>query len=246
MLLPYVEQKALFDEFTVAYQTPGNDLRWYNLAPATIRRSPLSPYRCPSDPSLRFGADTGNCNYQVSVGSTFACWGTGTQNGAFSRDFETPFAEILDGTSNTILAGEGLTGDNDNATYRLGDVVRNQAYSGAVNFPSAADLATYGAACTGGIGNHHSHNGREWMAPMPTQSVFNTIATPNWQAPSCQPCAGCGWMDSDGVFPSRSRHPGGTMHALVDGSTRFISDNINLQTYQALGSKAGSEAVGSY
>jgi prepilin-type N-terminal cleavage/methylation domain-containing protein len=246
MLLPYVEQKALFDDYTTAYQTPGNDLRWYNFAPASIRRTPLSAYRCPSDPSLKFGAETGNCNYQVCVGSTYQCWSQGLQNGVFSRDRETAFADIIDGTSNTILMGEGLTGDNDGATYRPSDVVRGIAYSGAANFASASDLATYGAACLAGTGNHHSHAGRDWMAPMPTQSVFNTLATPNWQFPTCQNCTGCGWMDSDGVFPSRSRHPGGTMHALVDGSTRFISDGVNLQTYQALGSKANGETIGQY
>ncbi len=41
----------------------------------------------------------------------------------------------------------------------------------------------------------------------------------------------------------RSRHPGGCHFGLGDGSVHFISDGIDLASYQALASKAGSEVV---
>jgi hypothetical protein len=53
-------------------------------------------------------------------------------------------------------------------------------------------------------------------------------------------------MDSNGIFPARSKHPGGVNHALADGSVRFISGDVELTTYQALGSREGGEAIGSY
>jgi prepilin-type N-terminal cleavage/methylation domain-containing protein len=43
-----------------------------------------------------------------------------------------------------------------------------------------------------------------------------------------------------------SRHPGGTHFMLGDGSVRFISDSINLQTYQGLTTRAGGEVVGEF
>ena len=41
----------------------------------------------------------------------------------------------------------------------------------------------------------------------------------------------------------RSHHPGGVQFALVDGSVRFISDNIDHPTYRALSTRARGEVV---
>ena len=45
---------------------------------------------------------------------------------------------------------------------------------------------------------------------------------------------------------SRSRHIGGVNAAMGDGSCRFISDSINLTTWQALGSIQNGDIVGSF
>ena len=45
---------------------------------------------------------------------------------------------------------------------------------------------------------------------------------------------------------ARSRHPGGVMVALCDGSARFMNDDISLVTWQALGTIKNSEVVGDY
>jgi len=47
-------------------------------------------------------------------------------------------------------------------------------------------------------------------------------------------------------FSFRSTHPGGAQFTLCDGSVRFIQENINMPTYKALGSKDGGETVGDY
>jgi hypothetical protein len=45
-------------------------------------------------------------------------------------------------------------------------------------------------------------------------------------------------------FPGfSSQHPGSTLFALADGSVRRISNNIDLNTCQALATRAGSETA---
>jgi prepilin-type processing-associated H-X9-DG protein len=139
-------------------------------------------------------------------------------------------------------------GDHDNASYRPGDVVRGQSWPSAQqSYPASspapamlyngAAIELYGAQCQGGIGRHHSHGGRDWIAGMPSQTVFNTLAPPNWKWPTCETCNACGWMDSPGVFPARSRHPGGANHALADGSVRMIVNTVAAQMYCFLGNR---------
>ncbi|MCY2988295.1 MAG: DUF1559 domain-containing protein [Planctomycetota bacterium] len=246
MLLPYIEQQAVWDDVQQQYNL-ATDLNagWTSGFFTTVRRTPISTYRCPSDIASKFGADTGNNNYPVCAGPSYAVW-SGLAPGVFSRDVETTYADILDGTSTTIMVGENILGDNDNATYSIADVVRAQAWAGTTLNPTDAQLAAYGQQCLGGIASHWSHSGQNWISPMFTHSVFNTIAPPNWLFPTCMNCTGCGSMDSDGAWPARSRHPGGCNHGMADGSVRFITNNVNLQTYQALGSKSGGEAVNAY
>ncbi|QDV59377.1 DUF1559 domain-containing protein [Rosistilla oblonga] len=43
-----------------------------------------------------------------------------------------------------------------------------------------------------------------------------------------------------------SYHPGGAQVALGDGSTRFVSETVDLATWQALGSRDGGETIGDY
>lgn len=53
--------------------------------------------------------------------------------------------------------------------------------------------------------------------------------------------------ENDGVpynhLPMTSRHPGGGTFAMGDGSVQFLSQSINLSTYQALATCNGGEAV---
>ncbi len=155
------------------------------------------------------------------------------------------------------MIGEQNLGDNDGGNYTVNDVVRPVSWTGNANGngwpnnsvgdfikPSQANLESYGQACYAARATHHSHIGRNWGDPMMYTGVgFNTVAPPNWKWPSCQPCSWCGSGDTPGVYPARSYHPGGANHGLADGSVTFFSETIDLDTYQALGSARGGEAV---
>ena len=49
-----------------------------------------------------------------------------------------------------------------------------------------------------------------------------------------------------GFKAARSNHPGGVNVLFGDGSVRSISNNVQLATWMALGTRAGGEVVGDY
>ncbi|MCA9067297.1 MAG: DUF1559 domain-containing protein [Planctomycetaceae bacterium] len=51
------------------------------------------------------------------------------------------------------------------------------------------------------------------------------------------------YQSLDSIYGPSSMHPGGAFHLLGDGSVRYISENINVTTYDALCSRAGGEVV---
>ena len=47
------------------------------------------------------------------------------------------------------------------------------------------------------------------------------------------------------TMPASSGHAGGVNLALCDGSVRFVSNSISIQTWRSLGTRIGGEALGS-
>src|SRR5262249_50492110 len=45
---------------------------------------------------------------------------------------------------------------------------------------------------------------------------------------------------------ARSRHPGGVNLLLADGAVRFVSEQVDIATWHALGSRAGHEVLADY
>ena len=245
MVLPYIEETAMFNQMDF------NDYYYQDVGPQPSEwdfgRTFVAAFKCPSDRDYASSTERGTVNYAVSAGSHFNSFSTSLSqpDGMFIRGGELAFRDVLDGLSKTIMLGEFVVGDNNNGTWNIkGDWVRGISYSGNRRWPSAADLDTYGQSCLGsGNPTHISSGGQTWMAPSNHDSVFNTVATPNWKWPTCHECGGCGKGDGNGVFPARSQHPGGANHAMGDASVTFITDNIDLRVYQGLGTRNGGEAV---
>ncbi len=248
LILPQIEQGALYEQIESVSSNffIAND---HADVHPTHRRTAVAAFKCPSDKDFPDQNFLGNSNYLMSSGSNLG-WSItrAERNGFFMRDFGVKFSDVIDGMSNTIMIGEGLVGDNNSGFNIKTDVVRGQAWTGAhtsttVGPITQAELDQYGQACESGAGDHQSVAGREWIRGVYTMSTFNTVAPPNWKYPSCMECSGCGAPDSQGVFPARSRHPGGAMHALGDASVRFLSDTTDLLVYQGMGTRDQGEAV---
>lgn len=261
-ILPYIEQQALAEKIKVDSR---NFFVNWDEAPLDVTKGTRLPaFLCPSDsrfPSNATGRENGaGCNYAVSMGTTVAWANFKQENGMFrgntnggsvvggvfvpGKGCETAFRDVRDGLSNTLMASEHLTGDNDNAKLMKGNSseVRSAAYAGAIEFPTAAEIDTFGQSLASST-VHISTNGNNWIAPLPTQTVMNTIAPPNWQYPTGNDNPSGYASDRNGVYPARSRHTGGVQCVLGDGSVRFITDSIDLVNWHRFGSRNDDEPV---
>ncbi len=246
MILPYVEQNPVYN--LVDWANPSHvDPNW-----VLCRTTQISAYRCPSDGPFPDSNYKGNNNYTACVG---AGWGYNCrtlQNGLFRVLDETAIRDVFDGTSNTLMFSETIIGDNTGAKFGPSDVVYSQTPPwtasdcsvGNYQFPTQALMEQYGAQCEAAKSAHHSHSGRAWIRPMPFQTYYTAIAPPNWKWPNCTSDR---WDAGGYVFyGARSRHPGGAVHGLGDGSVRFIAETVDFNTYQALGSRDGEEPLGPF
>jgi prepilin-type N-terminal cleavage/methylation domain-containing protein/prepilin-type processing-associated H-X9-DG protein len=241
--LAYYEQGNLYEQF----EARKNDTEaqfWLNAGgPAKTR---LSVYICPSSRLLNDG--NAGTNYLWSTGSMIESGGCNTvvrgANGVFAYDVCRRMAEITDGTSNTILAGEYIPGIDAANSFKAvtAITVANRA------FPTKAELDVIAAAPAARLLNN---NGRWWAHHTHTNALFNTGAPPNWKCQNGAGGAGVGgaglaWDSCLGIIPSRSQHPGGVNACLADGSVRFVRDTIELLTWQRLGNIGDGQVLGDF
>jgi len=269
-ILPYIEQDAVFKSVTIPTNAPaqgvstagaGNGTNWSNAYNGAMNVA-IKTMVCPSAiPGPRRGAnnrgwDGPGSNYGWCYGSrVYANW-DGSSNGFISQTKQNRMADVLDGTSNTILAGEFLSGSNASATagpgkypfdiFFAGDALYNSVAN--KDFATAAELDAIGAAARNRPQGVLSANVTLPLWYSSTQSAFNTAAPPNWKWPSaggnCCPGGSHDW--GPGIIPPRSLHSGGVNVVLGDGTVKFIRDSIDLVTFQRLGNRSDGQPLGDY
>jgi prepilin-type N-terminal cleavage/methylation domain-containing protein/prepilin-type processing-associated H-X9-DG protein len=258
-VLPFLEQSAVDRNFNIDlnFDASANDSE-------NASRARIKVFRCPSDNPFR-GAHAGN-NFAVCAGSTVNIWGgksnfdadfSSFANGMFTRGKEIRLSEVTDGLSNTAMLSELLIGDNNVGHVSDADIVRHSSAGAAmslfadVEFPTPAELQSVGATCDAMDTAEmpaNSQCARQWAAPHPASTVFNTAAPPNFKHRTCAFVA-AGYsrcVDSGGIYPARSRHPGGVNAGLGDGSVRFVSGNIDILVWQRVGARGDGNANGSF
>ena len=252
-ILPYLEQKPLYDQFSYTTSWSQN----FN-GPMQQR---LAAFLCPSarpyEGTISWSGP-GNNYAWCSGSSPYTGWngadGTG-QNGMFMNNKEFRMAAAKDGTTNTIFASEVISGTGTNDTSQ-GQYPFDVFYGGDGNitavadkdFPTQAELEVIGRGCETSAQGVRGNSGTLWAWYSHSNALFNAAGPPNWEYPSCggNCCPGgahdWGW----GVIPARSMHPGGVHVALGDGSVRFVSETINLLTWQRLAHRDDGNPVGDF
>jgi prepilin-type processing-associated H-X9-DG protein len=141
---------------------------------------------------------------------------------AFGFNYGASLTDITNGTSQTMIFAEYLTG--------LPQAAAPSDFRGVhwIDIPGLSQLYTHAAPNTA------------------IPDLFNPSSKycpPGYNRPELNlPCAGSSVDEMTAA--SRSRHPGGVNILKADGSVHFISQNINLATWQAMAAISGGEIVG--
>jgi len=202
--------------------------------------TPLGPYA--STPS-QIGNEGGNGAFTIGKALKQKDFPDGLSKTAF-------FAERTKGTLNPQLptpSTDDLTQAGSKPTFTFTDLAADSdtAYNACKTSPSGGtiniamgrwdkeNLGGYGATYTDG-----------WPVAGYVSTCYNHVAPPNWQALDCS--FGDGYPDTPGeaaIVCARSKHPGVVNVCFGDGHCSTISENIDLQTWRALGTRNGGEAL---
>jgi prepilin-type N-terminal cleavage/methylation domain-containing protein len=226
---PYIEQNALADQ--------GNPTVPFYNPPYTIHGTlnglcgkKLETYYCPSD---GWGTkEQASGTYQRVRGNYVVNWGN-----ALYDDRRAPPT----GTATTINFGP---------FYHEGG---NRARPGEVNMRMITD-GTSNTLMLSEVLMAKVLSDNDWRGDIHNDDGvfrFHTVVTPNTSTPDLISSTTFFRADNDRLMPvalgnpqraaARSRHPGGVMAAVCDGSVRFYSNNIALNSWRAVGSMGGGE-----
>jgi prepilin-type processing-associated H-X9-DG protein len=216
-------------------------------------------YLCPSHSGWTAVDDRYLGSLSKSTGTLFApssyvfCKGAGdawcatpalvppNERGTFDADLWTKIREITDGTSNTLLMGEGATGRPWEVCSGVGcsEGVKNPL-SGSWWLPSQPwivprintdrDVAQAGPraslfACT--------------VEPMNKNPVTDTFI----DSSALMDCRSSNAGGPHRTSNFRSNHNGGAHFLFADGSVKFLSERIDMPLYRALSTIAGGDKV---
>lgn len=238
-LLAYLDQEnaSKLIDFTVSYNAAAN---------ATARGTEITVFLCPSE-SNRTNLPTGiaGTSYRANQGcgilwglpptnTSNSNYGMPAPNGPFYLNSETRLVDITDGTSNTAAFSEHLLGDFSNgiATEKT-DTFEPGTY------PATPDQAV--ADCVGVNVNNlamqgYSNIGGPWLYGYHSTTIYFHVGLPNTRS--------CMFPPGRIATTANSNHSGGVNVLMCDGTVRFVSNNISLATWRAIGSRNGGETLG--
>jgi len=220
LILPFIEQENVFR--LIDFKKPPTDK-----ANAEIRKTRIKVFVSPLDNVMAM-TETGPTNYLFCAGSMPAL---ANNDGILFAESKMRIADITDGTSNTILAGETLRGDGGvkaTTVARQHVALKADALKGIKPEAGVADWKD--------DKNIAADRGAAWMDGKFLQALFTATRAMNDEKPDVD-CGGVGGMS--GLRTAIN----GTNVGLCDGSVRFFSTETKFKTWQALATRNGGEVV---
>ncbi len=242
-IMPFLEQQPLYDAIQAGDAVngipPGGPAGWsawaiWDAAPKTLH--------CPSD-SYNLNPVT-TTSYVFSVGDSVLGNRDATLlRGVFPNRRGVRMAEILDGTSNTIMMSEHCRANFAIGTKSAARVVEGTAtgFTGLAANPAqclTAAAGEYFIDPTVVKGRH----GTRWTDGQTERVGFTTVLPPN--SPSCIDGTDPNADGFNTVISPSSFHPGGVVAVFADGSTRFVNETIDTGNLGAPSVNAGPSPYG--
>lgn len=247
-ILPFLDQGNLYNvvDLTIAWD--------FQMAIDGLK---IPSYACPSDPRSDKARNPGSGRpilYPTNYGFNFGTWfvynpktGQGG-DGAFFPNAKLRMAAFTDGTSNSLLSAEVKAW----TPYRRNGGPANAAVPSTIQEAEAAIASGDQFKNTGHTewpdGRVHHHGFTTTMPPNSNTGCRDGLTTyvacdfNSWQEGK----NGAAGNPSFAMITARSHHPGIVQVALMDGSCRTISENIDLSIWRGLGTRAGSEVLGEF
>lgn len=256
LMLPFMELRTLHDtlDFTSAPATPGmggvvNFMPAYanpNGVNVVQSKLKINGFLCPSDGTSPTELWPGQNNYAGNQGG-WLCDRADTpggpgdiapnelQSGVLYYLSKVRIGDVLDGTSNTMVFSEHLRGNGAPHPKRDLFIISNQTSLDAtykvcmsINPLTATPLT--------------SKWGYSWVMGENCCTLYNHVSTPN--TPSCAGIPFPGTMTNMAMQVSASsNHPNGVNGSMLDGSVRFVGNQVDLRLWRALGTRDGGEGT---
>ncbi len=256
MMLPFMEQTSVFNACNfqlTASQFDCFGVAWY--ANSTARDTLINSFLCPSDGSTMGSSGARRINnYYGSYGVTTDVWNN-QSTGVFAHNAAYGVSAVTDGTSNTVMWSEGLTGSTMINKRTSVGVTATAAFldpRAVVNGAQVLNASVQGAltSCNTTLASASSvidSRGQFWAVGSPGLTYFNTVVTPNSTQYKWSTCRtdGTAAADYSSFVNANSNHSGGVNVAFADGSVRFIKDAVAQNVWWALGTRAGGETISS-
>ena len=234
-LTPFLEKSVLYNQLDLDVPLIRGPSDGYTPFPQNEQWIAMAVplFLCPSDHGGKITEDRGPTNYVACAGNGLNHGTAEDANGIFFINSEIGFRDILDGSSNTLMMSESTLGDGSPPpTARPFDVSKVYITLGSGG--------TFSESICESAGSFSTSRGRSWADGDMNNGLFNAYYGPNSENPDCVR------HNSPGYKAARSRHTGGVNVLMADGSVRFVSDSINLDTWHALATRNGGEVVGQF
>ena len=219
LLLPYIEQQNLFDEFDYTVRIDDQTFPDATLLGGTV----VPVYVCPSDNNRGLHNGRAIHNYAASNGPTAhidspSC--TCSEGAGWNAYALSPYENPND------FAGPFYRRNNPTTITDCRDGLSNTIYFGEVRRDCSAHTQQ---------GWARSNNGNGLVS---TQVPMNVDTCDSSNPDPCR--KPCNWSTE---LAFKSAHPGGVLFVFGDGSVHFLSESIDHWNYQYLGAKADGEVA---
>lgn len=238
-LLPYLEQRAVFDAINFDVTCCGPLESIANVGNATVAARVINVFLCPSDPQARGGAmPYAPISYRANAGlGEFRVVAPNTYAWIFDGAFQAlqpvlPLATFQDGLSGTLAFAEKPVGSGPSGPYHPFRDYYNQGF--AITADDWVRVCA-NAPIRVSISSRATNAGATWLVSYCFATLFFAIQPPN------DPVPDCGGLGNTGLFTARSYHPGGVNAAMCDGSVRFFQDGTAVRVWRAHGTRNRSD-----